>query len=156
MFLGSSASGAQSAGKRLERYEAAGEAIQQRPVLGLGLGGWSLFYRGEDVRDYPHNLLLEITVEQGIVGLLAFTLLVGAVLIELRTIRRHNEKHAFMIPVFAFTMLVSLFSGDLNDNRAVWLWCGFALALSSLSTSVPTIVCSPRQPWTPRMAVSAP
>ncbi len=42
--------------------------------IGDGIGSFGLRHLNEDVRDYPHNLLLEVWFELGLVGLIAISL----------------------------------------------------------------------------------
>src|ERR1035437_1758125 len=56
--------------QRLGYYGAALDSWLKRPLLGWGIGGWSMAYWHQDIREYPHNLFLEVLVEQGLVGLL--------------------------------------------------------------------------------------
>ena len=42
--------------------------------LGNGIGSFGLLYTGEDIREYPHNVFLEIWFELGVFALLNFSL----------------------------------------------------------------------------------
>ena len=44
------------------------EYFYQNPFFGNGLGSFGYLYRGFDVRDYPHDMLLEVLSELGIFG----------------------------------------------------------------------------------------
>src|SRR5207245_7164537 len=74
-----------TATKRLAFYKAALHTIPDHPILGWGVSGWSMYYFHTDDRrvlHYPHTLVLEVAVEQGIVGLVALlNLLVTAFII---------------------------------------------------------------------------
>jgi O-antigen ligase len=128
--LASGGSSSGSAGERLDYYRATLAAIPDHPLLGGGVGSWSRFYYGNDLRNYPHNLFLEIAFEEGLLGLavfLTFLLLVaGSILRMLRESRSHFLALGLMV---LYCLLVSLFSGDLDDNRVLFLWTGVALAV---------------------------
>jgi len=47
----------------------------QAPILGQGTGGWVILEHGMDVYDYPHNMVVEILVENGLVGFAVFLVL---------------------------------------------------------------------------------
>lgn len=49
------------------------ENIDERPILGYGLGSYSVVTTGLDMRAYPHNSILEVWFELGLAGLIAFT-----------------------------------------------------------------------------------
>jgi O-antigen ligase len=119
-----------SAGKRLGYYRTTLAAIPNHLLLGTGVGSWSMFYFRNDSRNYPHNLFLEIAFEEGLVGLTAFAaflLLVGVSTVRmLRASRYHFLVLGLMV---SYCVLVSLFSGDLDDNRLLWLWIGVTLSI---------------------------
>jgi O-antigen ligase len=119
-----------SAGKRLNFYRATLPALADHPILGGGVGSWSVFYYGNDSRNYPHNLLLEIAFEEGMAGLgvfLAFLFLVGVSTVwMLRMTRSHFLALGLLV---LYCVIVSLFSGDLDDNRVLWIWVGMTLAI---------------------------
>jgi O-antigen ligase len=128
MATGGSASG--SAAKRLDFYRATLEAIPNQPLFGTGVGSWGFFYYGNDARGYPHNLLLEITYEEGFAGLAAFLFLLLVVGIALVKMVRDSHSHFLVLGLLVlYCVIVSLFSGDLDDNRVLWLWIGVGLSV---------------------------
>ena len=128
MIGGGSTTG--SAGKRVNFYRATLAALPNQPLLGTGVGSWAVFYYGSDLRNYPHDLPLEIAFEEGIVGLLSFLVILGlsgvSIVQMVRASRSHFLAPALLVP---YCVIVSLFSGDLDDNRVLWLWLGVALSV---------------------------
>ncbi len=123
-----------SAGKRLDYYGEAPIAIREKPLLGWGIGGWSKFYFHEDRRGYPHNLFLEVGVEEGSAGLFILLAFVARIFwVAAKTRGAGDGRFSFILPVLAFSLLVTMFSGDITDNRSFWMWCGLSLALSRLA-----------------------
>jgi O-antigen ligase len=119
-----------TAAQRLAFYQAAFREIEQRPLLGLGVGGWSVYYFGKDERAYPHDLLLEITTEEGLVGLVAFLIFIFAVYRASRELCDLTGPHfAVLAGLLLFTLIATMFSGDLDDDRVLWLWSGMTLAV---------------------------
>ncbi len=57
----------------------------QSAVLGYGIGSFGIITRGEDVNLFPHNIILEIWFELGLVGLLIFASFI--LLIVLKKVR---------------------------------------------------------------------
>ncbi len=86
-----------SAGKRLAFYRATLDAIPNQPLLGTGIGSWSTFYYGNDQRNYPHNLLLEITFEEGVVGAAAFLVLMALVGVSIVRMIRSSRSHFLVV-----------------------------------------------------------
>jgi len=119
-----------SAGKRLDFYQTTVVAIPNHLLFGAGVGSWSTFYFGIDDRGYPHDLPLEIAFEEGLLGLAAFAVLLGFVAVSIVRMLRASRFHFLALGlIVAYCVLVSLFSGDLDDNRLLWLWIGVALAM---------------------------
>ena len=97
----------------------------QAPLLGHGTGSWPLLTGRPDQTSYPHNLFLELLVENGIVGLILFLVVVGVALrpVSFERLRRDPQALcAFMVFISAFSNAMT--SGDLPGNRAVFLMLG--------------------------------
>ena len=65
---------------REEVFGAALGMIRDHPVLGLGLGGYTFLFRGVQPEAHPHDLWLTFWVELGILGLIAFTVILFGLL----------------------------------------------------------------------------
>lgn len=122
-----------TAGRRLTLYRWALEMFEEKPLTGWGLGGWSYYALDRDVPAYPHNLVLEIAAEEGVMGLAALGTLFLTVFLAMRRIWRTSPDLSFIAPVFAFSLLATMTSGDINVNRPLWLWCGVIFALSGIA-----------------------
>ncbi|HLV94073.1 MAG TPA: O-antigen ligase family protein [Candidatus Acidoferrales bacterium] len=128
MLQGQGSSG--TAAERFAFYQAAFREIEQRPLLGLGVGGWSVYYFGKDERAYPHDLPLEIATEEGLLGLFGFALFISAVYRASRELTRLTDTHFIVLSgLLLFTLMATMFSGDLDDDRVIWLWSGMTLAV---------------------------
>jgi O-antigen ligase len=121
-----------TAGRRLTLYRWALEMFAEKPLAGWGLGGWSYYALDRDIPAYPHNLVLEIAAEEGVLGLAALGSLLLTVSLALRRIWRSSPDLSFIAPVFAFSLLATMTSGDINVNRPLWLWCGMIFALAGI------------------------
>ncbi|UCH97115.1 MAG: hypothetical protein JSV88_09760, partial [Candidatus Aminicenantes bacterium] len=82
-------------------------------LLGLGIGSFGILYEGEDVRLYPHNAILEIGFELGIVGVILFILLV---FLYFKKIRFNLN---FLL-IFVYLFLNSMKSYSLVDSRVMF------------------------------------
>ena len=60
----------------MDLWELSWEMIKEYPLLGTGLGGFKGYKNIEWTRviEYPHNIILEMTAEGGVVGLLVLSL----------------------------------------------------------------------------------
>jgi O-antigen ligase len=119
-----------SADKRFTFYRDTAQAIPEHLLMGKGVGSWSVFFYGNDFRAYPHNMVLEITFEEGLVGLAALVaFLIGVGYAAYRTYQLCGPQYAVLPILILYELIVSMFSGDLDDNRLLWLWAGVVLAI---------------------------
>lgn len=122
-----------SAAARLTFYRQTVAAIPDHFLIGGGIGSWSVFYYGADERGYPHNLLLQIAFEQGLLGIAALGLFLATMAgISLRMLRETGARYAAFPSLVLFCVIVSMFSGDLDDNRILWYWAGVTLAVCAI------------------------
>ena len=97
-------------------------------LVGRGTGDFSHLSKGVDVRDYPHNIFLEVMYEQGLLGLI---LLAGLVIVPLisgwRLLRPGGSRlpdgarglATVALSLCVFATLNALVSGDLLANELV-------------------------------------
>jgi len=111
---------------RIELFIEAFWAWIERPIFGHGIGSFPVIWANLDERLFPHNLVLELLCELGLIGLLLFIALplsalavrgrgLGASDIRLKTV---------VIALAAYTFANSMTSGDLPDNRVIFLAIG--------------------------------
>ncbi len=122
-----------TAGRRLTLYRWALEMFAEKPLTGWGLGGWSYYVFDRDMPAYPHNLILEIAAEEGVMGVAALGTLLFTVFFAMRRLWRSSPDLSFIAPVFVFSFLATMTSGDINANRPLWLWCGVSFALAGIA-----------------------
>ena len=106
--------------------------------FGLGTGGFSHLARMGDHRFYPHNLVAELWLENGVLGLIVLLAFVGSALALWlrwgRGIRPTGERQEIRTlqqgvgMLFLYSFLIAQFSGDIAANEWVWLWGGALLA----------------------------
>lgn len=127
------------------------EMIKEQPVLGVGLGNWKIHFpkyqitglrseQGEVFFQRPHNDYLWIASEMGMLGLLAYLLvLLSTLFYAIRTLKeRSKEENSNYAVVLAMTsglvafMLFSLV--DFPKERPIHLlWSGLIIAFISAS-----------------------
>jgi O-Antigen ligase len=123
------------------------ELALHHPVIGAGLDGfYGLIGRVQDV-EYPHQYVLAVAAEAGIVGL--GLLFVSAVLWVV-TVRRgggHPAETGLTVASASFVAISSLFSGDYYDARLVWLFAALAAAISVPAVAVAVTGPSGEASW---------
>jgi O-antigen ligase len=152
---GKAASG--SAVKRLTFYKQTLSAIPDHLILGGGIGSWNVFYYGTDQRGYPHNLFLLVAFEEGLVGiaaLLFFLFAMGATCVRL--LRKTGQQYAVFPSLVLFCLIVSMFSGDLDDNRILWYWTGVTLATCAIVKARYGVSLVQRFTFRPRLREATP
>jgi O-antigen ligase len=154
--LASQESGGTSAGQRLHYWKAAPGIIAKSPVVGQGVGGWPIAMGYSDNRRYPHNILIETTIEGGLIGLI---LLGTAILFGLRALLSRNvfdeTPRLIVFVLFVNTLFNAMVSGDLSDNRLLFATIGF-MAVAYVPRTAPAMTpgrsLRPVRPARPRTA----
>jgi hypothetical protein len=111
---------------RAEHFREALSYFAEYPIRGVGLGGFALKRRQTGARIYPHNLFLEILSETGVAGFLPFCGLVMASLWGYgRAIHSSDRRERVILEsalaVLLFAFFNAMVSGDINDNRIVFV-----------------------------------
>lgn len=136
---------------RLRLLEAARDALSGISLLGLGTGGFPHLLGLPDQRFYPHNVFLEVLLENGLLGLALFAGFLLVVYREWRRWGRVLERSGETGPeqalwracgaIFVYAVLNAQFSGDLWVNEWIWLWggviCAWAPERMSLESPAP-------------------
>jgi hypothetical protein len=77
--------------------------------------------------------LLEIAFEEGLIGLASFLVLLTLVGVATLRMLSASRSHFLVLALLVlYCLTVSLFSGDLDDNRLLWLWMGVTLSICRL------------------------
>jgi O-antigen ligase len=110
---------------RAQFYVEFAQIWPQAPLVGHGTGSWPLLVGRPDQTSYPHNLFLELLVENGIVGLILFlaVLAVGLRPVSLARLRR-DPQALCAVMLFLGALTNAMTSGDLPGNRAVFMMLG--------------------------------
>ncbi|WP_165939727.1 O-antigen ligase family protein [Saccharopolyspora aridisoli] len=124
-----------SALARARLYSATLALAVLRP-LGVGWGDlsaelppWAQLDSG--LRQYPHNIFVEVGVEGGWIAAAALVAVVVLALTRARALLRQLEGIGVMSLLWFF-LLNACLSGDVNDNRAFFVMLGVALGLPAV------------------------
>lgn len=117
--------GGSSALTRFALYREALGLWARSPIWGSGVGQFSVAVTGEDVRLYPHNIILELGAELGLIGVLIFAMMIGVAFAKpvvtlgaQRGLARTATR--YLLVVCCFALLNAMLSGDINDNRMLF------------------------------------
>lgn len=94
-------------------------------LFGEGLSGYKNFYR-----THPHNIMLQIFIDTGIIGLFAIVLLLRKSILGFFYINLFKDKIQYTLVVMLSLYLVtSFFSGNLYYNFALFFFLGSGMRL---------------------------
>jgi len=137
----------QESKSRALNYFSAIEGFCSHPLGGVGAGGYGSVmnkyrniqlynYRGEIVHFYPHNMVLEFAVEQGVFGLFLILYVLYINFKMILFLRRYVHKEpehrslvVFCVSIYVYGLLVSMTSLDIP--RMMILWWGMGLLLAT-------------------------
>ncbi len=101
-------------------------------LVGLGFGGFSSLFIWRDFKWYPHNIIFEIMVELGVIGLMVFSMFALSIRKAYKDFSRHTAMSSitemWMIALIV-SFLSAMFSGDLVNNRGIFFF--LAITMSS-------------------------
>ncbi|MBM7702304.1 O-antigen ligase family protein [Metabacillus iocasae] len=90
--------------------------IKEKPIIGYGIDSFTL----KTGHVYPHNLLLEMLVEIGMLGAIIFVFFVFFSVFIIFKMRKSSYFIFSSIPVYM--IVVQMFSGEFYDFRYFFLW----------------------------------
>lgn len=105
-------------------YRLAIEEFKKAPLFGMGPGGFSVKY-GE----YPHNAVLELLCETGILGTGVMLFLLFYAMIRMLRIGWRNEQTRYLLLFFIAYAIRANISGSIWECSAVLGALGYALAV---------------------------
>lgn len=127
---------------RTYRFSWVMDHAAEHPVLGHGAGAWSVDREGVDERSYPHNIILELLYETGLVGAFLLSLFLWLIFKRWRQAARFVFLCELDIEVFQIVHIVGLLflytfsqtmkSGDINDARFMFFCAGLVVAAFSV------------------------
>lgn len=106
--------------------------------MGVGYGNWSSHVDGLARHNYPHNLFLEVFVEQGVLVGLLFSIIVACVLIGIFKKSKKNKVALGALAWLVAEIVNVSVSGDINA-RTFFFALTFAFLISVWKTPQPEI-----------------
>ena len=114
-----------SLGQRQIYFLDACDSIISRPLCGVGFGSFGEALYDKDMRMYPHNLILEVLVELGMIG---FGLFAYFLSVSWRFFARSNLNWLLL-----FLLMDLMKSYTFVDLKYLWVFLGLALATAPRS-----------------------
>lgn len=121
-------------GSRDNLWSAAMDIFSTAPIFGQGMDSFYALARDTTGFPYPHNILLELASDLGVLGLATLALVIILFVISIRRDRVSiTATQLAMIAAAAFTFFASMFSGDFFDARLTWIFAVLAFPSRSVS-----------------------
>jgi O-antigen ligase len=117
---------------RLGEFRTAFHMIQESPFLGTGIGGYGIRGYKTDEDIYPHNLVLEVQAEAGIIGSLLFLGSLLTVLYRAPLCWTSRDGITFF-SVLGFALINYLKSGGFTGARDLYMHMGVLTAFAAAS-----------------------
>lgn len=129
-----------SAQERQELLKRAAQLAVKRSVVGVGMGNFHVYSIREKV---AHNSYLETAAELGVIGLLAYLIIIIAPIISLRRIQRESDPEgvrpdremnimSVCLQASFIAYIVYGFFGSVQYFHVLYFFAGFAVALRQL------------------------
>lgn len=110
---------------RIDRIKVAIKGFKESHMLGVGTGGFSNLYPSSSGKDYPHNMFFEFLVEQGLIGVLVYLMLVIIVVLKLyEEIEKRDIYQKIILILWFYSFVNSMISADISGNFAFWILGG--------------------------------
>lgn len=88
---------------RSTQWELAVDEWKDRPIFGLGLGGFAYSWSKGDIRMYPHNIFFELLSEGGIIAIVFFLKIVMTLW---KILRKNAKKTPYQLNKFLFSLFL--------------------------------------------------
>lgn len=122
--------GGESANSRLVLSRESLRHWAEAPIVGRGAGSFGVLFDDIDMRAYPHNIIAEILGEFGLIGLGLFAAVVLTALMLARTrVNYSDELFVSVAVMLSFAFLSAQVSGDIADNRPIFMSLGLLAGL---------------------------
>lgn len=102
--------------ERDQLFRRAVEVFRDHPIFGVGLEGFATL----EGWVYPHNLILHVATEGGLIGLSLMVIAAGLLLARMR--RPASFPQVTMLACAGLYFVASMFSGGIYDARFFWLF----------------------------------
>jgi len=124
-------------GGRRVIWKAGWQVVREHPLAGVGAGAFGAAVEETlGIRRSSHSTLLSVLAEEGIIGLLLFLMMIGAVLTPLR--RLPVAQRRFSI-VMLTVLAVGSLSGHWDYRKQLWFVLGLLAAQGAVRAAPPMI-----------------
>jgi O-antigen ligase len=140
-YLSSLAHPPQAMGTRNDLMALGVKMFSEHPFFGVGIQGFRFLSPNPITYNYPHNLILELGSELGLLAALSFLAIAACAFREIWKQLRDPDNQSGNSPVLTvfllllFVFLDAMVSGDINDLRFMWFVFGLPYVLRAFQAS---------------------
>jgi O-antigen ligase len=150
-YLRSLAHPPQAMGTRSDLMALGVKMFSEHPFFGVGIQGFRFLSPNPLTYNYPHNLILELGSELGVLGAFSFLAIAVCAFREMwKQLRDPNlSRNSPVLTVFLlllFVFLDAMVSGDINDLRFMWFVFGLPYVLRAFQASTIVVVLNDPAP----------
>ncbi|MGG0670221.1 O-antigen ligase family protein [Lederbergia citrisecunda] len=114
---------------RLEMLKTSFIHFKEKWYMGTGLGTFENYNNAGFL--YPHNVLAEIAMEVGLLGVVCLCILICIpffIVVSTLVFKKQNDIYIYgLFTIYIYFLITSMISGDFFDNR--WIWITVSLVL---------------------------
>ncbi len=117
--------------RRTEHYAASLNMLRSHPLFGVGFGGYNFSNDPRQRYLYPHNFLLEVGAETGVVGIVLFCAFLGLALHRTIILIRNGPDTSHWIAVFllVYALIAGWVSYSITYHAMLWVSLGLVFSL---------------------------
>jgi len=150
-YLSSLAHPPQAMGTRNDLMALGVKMFSEHPFMGVGIQGFRFLSPNPLTYNYPHNLILELGSELGLLAAIAFLAIAGCAFMEIwKQLRNRspsrNSPVLTVLLLLVFVFLDAMVSGDINDLRFMWFVFGLPYVLRSFEAGTTVMVLNEAEP----------
>ena len=137
VILFTSEGGGSSVSARLDWILETREMLERAPFWGSGVASWPILKGWASQSGYPHNIFSELLIENGTFATAIFLMiLLTALVLAARSLvlARDSSEYsdgAIGAGLLVFSLIGAQVSGDLFDNRYIWISMGWLAAVNA-------------------------
>lgn len=120
-----------SGAARVDLFTSAVQYWLEQPLIGHGIGSFPVLYSGEDERYYPHNIVLEVGVEAGLVGVVLFVAFSAWCLWVALKADTDPVLVGTTVSLYLYLLANAMITGDISTNRMLFASTALLLVVDS-------------------------
>jgi O-antigen ligase len=111
---------------RWDYYAEAIRQIIQSPIIGNGVRSFAVIYRQAELSgSHPHNIVLEVFSDTGVIGLILFLLFFYVAIRPLRPQRLRTDPMMLLVAMlFVSRLTAAMFGADLSNQQELFVFVG--------------------------------